>query len=243
MEAITDTISTAWTWLVESGVLAGILQSVASAAIIGLLAYIFKERIFKGLRKLMPTLGSKTPHINFEMKSTKTKSDKWKSVATVSNAGSEPAYNLYVHYYEQFLGQDFKVKALDAKDEISRAVLGIRDTLRFDLDGVKFDGCNVTSDQQIWVEYENSVGVNFRVVIIPPTPRGDASTIRPPKVVKRRFERMPGATLRGNKGLAKKAVRGRESYVSEIRKSDRVKDYCRWRFYALKEFALKKRHW
>ncbi len=237
METALNALNSIWIWLYSNGLILNILEAVLAAASIALLAFIFKNTIFNTLKKLIPRLESKVPHVNFEVRSKKTKGNNWTSYITVSNASNEPAYNLYVHFYEQFAGERFSVKALDAEEEISRAVLGIRDSLEFKLAGVQFEGCNATCDQQIWVEYENSVGVNFRVVSIPPSPRGDASSIKPPRIIKRRFERLPGAKIEGGKRQAKKVINGKVSYLPKVKKLDIV----RYRFWSSPYWKIKNR--
>jgi hypothetical protein len=223
MNNLPDLLQDIWGWLSDNRIFVGVIEAVLATIVIALLAFIFRNTIFNIIKKIIPRLDSKTPHVNFEIRSKKTKNNRWVNQITVSNASNEPAYNLYVHYYEQFAGERFTVKALDSDSEISRAVLGIRDSLEFKMNGIQFDGCNATCDQQIWIEYENSVGVKFRVVSIPPSPRGDTSNIRPPRIIKRRFECMPGATLEGNKKQARKAVKGNISYTRKVRKLEIVK--------------------
>lgn len=120
-------IRSIWDWLYTKELILGIFEAVLTAAIIGILAFSFKSVIVKAIKRLLPRLESKTPHVNFEIKSKKNKSGKWVSNVTVSNAGNEPAYNLYVHFYEQFVGENFKIRASSADDEISRSVLGVHD--------------------------------------------------------------------------------------------------------------------
>ena len=237
MEDVLNSLQNAWDWLYAKEVILGIFEAVLTAAIIGILAFSFKSIILKAIKRLLPRLESKTPHVNFEINSKKNRSGMWVSYVTVSNAGNEPAYNLYVHFYEQFVGENFKIRASGADDEISRSVLGVHDSLEFKIDGVQFEGCSATCDQQIWVEYENSLGVNFRVVSIPNSPRGDLPKIKPPQIIKRRFERMPGATLEGNKKLAKKVVKGKVSYVPKVKRREILKYYLYTKpLWRIKEF-------
>lgn len=217
MSRLYDFLVKVWDWLYEKEIILGILEAILATAIITILAFTFRSIILVAIKRLLPRLESKTPHVNFEVKS-KRKKGKWESYVTVSNASNEPAYNLYVHFFEQFVGENFKIRASSADDEISRSVLGIHDSLEFKIDGVKFEGCSATCDQQIWVEYDNSLGVSFRVVSIPTAPRGDLPMIKPPQIIQRRFERMPGATLEGNKKLARKAVKGKVSYLPKVKR-------------------------
>lgn len=208
-----------------------VLGGVATAIIIATLAFIFRNSIIRGIKKLRPQLESRTPHINFEISSQRV-DEQWVSLVTISNASDEPAYNLYVYYFEQFSTGNFKLTASKAEGLITRSVLGVRDSLKFEIDGVQFDGCNVTCSQEVWIEYENSLGVAFRVVNIPPSPRGDIARIMPPKVVKRRMELLPGVTIEGGEKEAKEYIKGKRSALPR----HGIMSRCIW---ALKEWRLK----
>lgn len=196
-------------WLYEAGIITDIVSGIIVTAIIAILAFVFQNTIVALIKKLLPRIESKTPHVNFEVKDRRNKDGEWESVITVSNAGNEPAYNIYVFYFEQFSEDNFKITASDTENLITRPVLGIHDSLEFHTTGVKFQGCNVTCLQEIWVEYENSLGVAFRVVSEPGSPRGDVARIRPPKVIKQRLEQLPGANKEGNKKELRRYKKGR----------------------------------
>lgn len=196
------------TWLYEAGIYRDVVAGVAVAISVASLAFLSRNTIVVLIKKLLPRLESKTPHINFEIKDYRTKDGGWESVATVSNAGNEPAYNLYVFYFEQFPDGRCKIKASDMENMITRPVLGIHDSLEFRTAGVRFEACNVTCLQEMWIEYENSSGVAFRVASIPPSPRGDIAKILPPRVIKRRLEQLPGASMEGSRRDAKRYKKG-----------------------------------
>lgn len=193
-------------------VISGLLVAVIFAA----LAFFTRNVIIAFVKRLIPRLASKTPHINFEIRSHHMKSGEWKNTVIVSNAGDEPAYNVYVFYFEQFPEGNFKIRPSDMEHMISRPILGIRDSLTFKMDGVHFDGCNVTCVQEVWIEYENSLGVPFRVISKPGTARGDVARILPPKVIKYRLEQLPGAVIEGNKKDARKYIKGKKALFQRM---------------------------
>lgn len=221
-------------WANDVGIFRDVISGIIVTATVATLAFFLRSTIIAFIKKLLPRLESKTPHVNFEVKDYKDKSGEWHSTITVSNAGNEPAYNIYVYYFEEFMNGNFKITASDTNNLITRPVLGIHDSLKFETSGVKFEGCNVTCKQEIWVEYENSLGVTFRVVSEPGTPRGDVAKIRPPKVIKRRLEQLPGVSISGNRWSArhyKKGVRTllpRPSFLSILK----------WRLYTNPKFKI-----
>lgn len=195
-----------------SAVIQDVIVALLAAISIAVVAFLFRNTIVRLIKKSIPRINSKTPHVSFDISSKKSKMGEWQSMVQVSNASNEPAYNLFVHYFEQVAGKNFSLKASDSRGEITRSVLGIRDKLEYKFTGTYFDGCSVTSDQEIWVEYENSLGLNFRVVIVPEYPRGDVARINPPKVIRKRLESVPGFNMTGDKKLARKYKKGKVSY-------------------------------
>lgn len=194
-------------------VIEGVLIGVAVAIVFAIIGFLFRKTIVSLIKKMLPRLASKVPHVNFEVKEQRSKDGEWESTITVSNAGDEPAYNIYVFYFEQFPEGNFKITASGTDSLVTRPVLGIRDSLDFHIKGIYFEGCNVTCRQEIWVEYENSLGVAFRVVNEPGSPRGDVAKIRPPKVIKRRLEQLPGANREGSKQESRKYIKGKATLL------------------------------
>lgn len=192
-----------------TGLLNDVIAGVVTAIVITTLAFIFRGTIVAFIKRLLPRLESKTPHVNFEVKGQLGKDGEWESTITVSNAGNEPAYNIYVFYFEQFTEDNFKITASNTENLITRPVLGIHDSLEFHTKGIVFEGCNVTSLQEIWIEYENSLGVAFRVVNEPRSPRGDIAKIRPPKIIRQRLEQLPGASKAGDKRELRRYKKGK----------------------------------
>jgi len=187
-----------------------IVASLIAAALFGCAIFFVRKPLVKLVQKAFPKLESRTPHVNFETHSKRVK-DEWKTAVTISNAGDEPAYNVYVFMAEHFPMGNFKIQSLGDQN-VRRAVLGIRDTIVFESLDILFDGCNVTCDQQMWIEFENSTGINFRTVILPISPRGDSERAIPSRVIKRRLERLPGMVLEGDNKRWKKLEEGRDSY-------------------------------
>ena len=210
-----DTVGQLVDWLHETDIFRDIIVGVAVAVSVAVLAFIFRNTIATLIKKLLPRIESKTPHVNFEVKDSRNDSGEWESVVTISNAGNEPAYNVFVFNFEQFPEGNFRISASGMENTVTRSVLGINDSLDFHATGVRFQGCNVTCAQEFWVEYENSLGVAFRVVSEPGSPRGDVARIHPPKVIRRRLEQLPGASKEGGKRELKKYRRGKGTMLPE----------------------------
>jgi hypothetical protein len=199
---------------INESTIPGVIASLIAAAIFGVVIFLIRKPLINLLQKAFPQFESRTPHVNFETHSRRVK-DEWRTDVTISNAGDEPAYNVYVFMAEHFPMGDFKIQSLGDQD-VRRAVLGIRDSIVFKDLGVLFDGCNITCDQQMWIEFENSAGVNFRTVVLPITGRGDSEQAIPPRVIKRRLERLPGLTMEGNNKEWKKLEKGRASHFKRV---------------------------
>lgn len=78
------------------------------------------------------------PHINFDLSSVR-KGDIWISEISISNAGDEPAYNVYVFLYSKSaISDSYSIQSLGGQG-IKRGTLGIRDSLHFENKDVMFD--------------------------------------------------------------------------------------------------------
>jgi hypothetical protein len=137
--------------------------------------------------------------------------DRPKTTVHVSNAGDEPAYNVYAHMAERFLNGEFVIRSLGTHG-IRRPVLGIRDALQFETSNMVWGGCSVTTIQQLWVEFENSSGVAFRTVVVPGSPRGDEERTEPTRVIRQRLEQIPDLVERGDYRYWKKYRNGTTSF-------------------------------
>lgn len=183
--------------LVNEATPSAVIASLIAAAVVGLVVFLFRNTILRAAKYWLPRLESKTPHLNFQTE-TSNVGGGWGTTVTISNAGNEPAYNVYVFMVERFpVGGSFKIRSLGSSG-IRRPVLGIRDSLRFNGVDMRFDGCNATKQEQLWIEFENSAGVAFRVVSIPPTPRGDDERALPPRVIRHRLEQLPELNEEGD---------------------------------------------
>jgi hypothetical protein len=217
---------------INESTIPGTVASLIAAVIFGIVIFLIRKPLIKLLQKLFPQFESRTPHVNFETQSKQVKGS-WKTDITISNAGDEPAYNVYVFMAEHFPMGDFKIQSLGDQN-VRRAVLGIRDSIIFkDLD-VLFDGCNITCDQQMWIEFENSAGINFRTVVLPITGRGDSERAIPSRVIKRRLERLPGLTMEGDDKEWKKLEKGKISHFKRVRRIELLL----WR---IKNIAIKRK--
>lgn len=196
----------------ESETSAIIIADIIAATLIGLVGFIFRNTLFRYIRKLLPQLHSKTPHINFDLKEPKKRKRTWKQDIVINNAGNEPAYNVYVFFYERDMvtQNNYEIRSL-GHEGVKRGVLGIRDRITFEGLSEYFQSCGVTSKHEIWIEFENSAGVAFRTVILPVTPKGTSEHVRPPKVIKNRLERAPSLTIEENDKNWKKYEKGKNA--------------------------------
>lgn len=136
-------------WPHEFGIVAGVIASIIAALIVAVFVFALRHIVTSWIVKALPQLESRIPHINFELNDKLGKNGEWESIITVSNAGEEPVYNIYVFYFEQFPDGNFKITAANTDNLITRPVLGIHDSLKFYTKGVRFEGCNVTCLQEI----------------------------------------------------------------------------------------------
>lgn len=136
-----------------------------------------------------------------------------KTSFVVKNAGNRPAYNVYTYLFEDFLaGASYRIASLGGED-IRSGVLGVGEKVTFLDKNMMFHGCNVTSDQEVWVEYSDEANQHYRTVVIPSTPRGDDMKVLPPLRINERLPMLPNldyqeqrkidtALRSGRKGLA-----------------------------------------
>lgn len=89
-----------------------------------------------------------------------------------------------------------------------------------------FDGCNVTSVNEVWVEFSNVAGANFRTVVHPPTPRGDDWRMTPPRFIKKRLTMMPGWHATYDKKFRKKVIKGKAD-MPDFNRKYRLRDHLR----------------
>jgi hypothetical protein len=139
--------------------------------------------------RLAPKVGARVPHIDFIVEYQSERSQRCKVI--IQNAGSEPAYNVYVYLFEEpQVGEGIMLLSL-GNEGISKGILGAGKQIIFDDKKVAHESCNVTTAQQIWVEFSNAAGVHFRSIVIPPSARGDDWKILPPKVIRVRLPTVP----------------------------------------------------
>ncbi|MFZ2836568.1 MAG: hypothetical protein WAZ21_04575 [Candidatus Saccharimonadales bacterium] len=177
-------------WVSLNDVYNNLLATLIWVAFAGVIGLIFRARIARFIRRILPQIDSSIPHVDFSM-NYNVRGD-YKTDIAISNNGGEPAYNVYVFLYSKsFVSKnDYSLKSLGG-DEVRSGVLGITRDVNFIGVELIFDGCSLTTKEEIWVEYDNAAGVHFRTVVTPPTPRGDSIRVNPPKVIKKRLEMMP----------------------------------------------------
>lgn len=157
---------------------------------------------WKWLRKLLSKIGVNIkisrPQLDLELEYD-SKNDTTKVV--IKNAGDQAAFNVYCFLFEVFHAsenKEFKISSLGSQG-IKAGVLAPSELIYFDGKHVHFDGCNVTSEQEIWVEYTDEINQHYRTRIIPPSPRGDELKVEPPAKIKKRMPRLPGLNYTGSK--------------------------------------------
>lgn len=68
--------------------------NVFSGTAVAFLPFVFRQAIVNKVKNAIPKLWSKTPYISFEEKNER-KGGEWASRIVVSNAGNEPAHNVF----------------------------------------------------------------------------------------------------------------------------------------------------
>lgn len=119
----------------------------------------------------------------------------------IKNAGDQAAFNVYCFLFEIYHASEngnYKISSL-GPEGIKAGVLAPGEKITFDGKHVQFDGCNVTCEQEIWVEYTDEVKRHYRTRIIPPTPRGDDLKVEPPAQIQKRMPRLPSLNFEGSK--------------------------------------------
>lgn len=121
----------------------------------------------------------------------------------IKNAGDQAAFNVYSFLFELFHASEsgeYKISSLGSEG-IKAGVLAPSESVLFGGKHIKFDGCNVTYEQEIWIEYTDETGLHYRTRIIPPTPRGDDLKVEHPVNIKERLPHLSGLSYTGNRDL------------------------------------------
>lgn len=210
----------------------GAAANVVAAITIGIVVFIFRSAIAKWLRYFFPGVESKRPHVSFETRVTELDEGTWKTNVAISNAGDEPAYNVYVFMVERFPAGEFSVRSLGAQG-VRRSVLGIRDSLEFEGLNMTWQGCNAMVQEWLWIEFENSSGVAFRTVVRAASARGDEERTEPTRVIRRRLEQIPGEEYRGSYEEWRRFRRGRQGFFPDQGRIERL----RWRLAILLRYG------
>lgn len=125
------------------------------------------------------------------------------TTVSIKNAGNQCAYNVYCFLFEVYHAADnkpFSVSSLGS-EKIKAGVLGPGEKIYFVGKKVMFDGCNITSEQEVWVEYTDEFGRNYRTRVLTPNGRGDDLKVLPPKAIKYRMPRLPGLKYKGTENF------------------------------------------
>lgn len=182
--------------VIQENIASEIVISVIATVIVMCLSYFLSFLYRKIILHIYPRLDTKTPYLNFEANS-KLISNKWKTDISISNACGEPIFNIYVFMAERYVSGNFTIRSLGSQN-IKRTVLGIHDSLLFDDLDIIFESCNLTCNQQFWIEFEDSKGSYFRTVVIPETARGDEQRIISTRRIKSRIDRISDNIIEGD---------------------------------------------
>lgn len=133
----------------------------------------------------------------------------------IKNAGDKVAYNVYVFLFEIFWASEdetYQISSLGTQ-KVRVGLLSPNEKVVFKGKVVSFSGCNVTAEQEIWVEYTDENDDHYRTRIIPPSARGDTLRVVPPEKIKTRLPLLAGLQFTGNRDwrdikLGKKGIKG-----------------------------------
>ena len=119
---------------------------------------------------------------------------------SIKNAGDRAAYNVYLFLSENYLAgerDEYTITSLGGQ-KIRAGILAKNEQLKFTGKNVNFETCNVTVNQEMWVEYTDEDNVHYRTIIIPPSPRGDDVKVLPPIRIQQRLPGLPNLHYKGN---------------------------------------------
>lgn len=213
-------------WYNGDDVLNNLLATLIWVIFASALGLILKRPITRLLRKILPQIDSSIPHIDFSM--AYNRNGDYKTDVIIANHGGEPAYDVYVFLYSHsYIDENYySLKSLGESD-VRSGVLGAGKEAHFDNVDLMFDGCSLTAKEEIWVEYNNSAGVQFRTRVTPPSPRGDSLRVFPPKVIKKRLELMPNFHQNFNDNRWKKFEDGKATLFPTLGGYHKVRDKLR----------------
>lgn len=167
------------------------------------------------VRKLLRKVGVVVPVSRPQLDLDIERDDYGTTEIIIKNAGDKVAYNVYVFLFELFWGSEdesYQISSLGTQ-KVRVGLLSPNEKVVFKGKVVSFSGCNVTSEQEIWVEYTDENDEHYRTRIVPPSARGDALRVMPPEKIKMRLPLLPGLKFTGNRDwknikLGKKGIKG-----------------------------------
>jgi hypothetical protein len=181
-------------WNVVANIIAGLVLIILGSLLT--IAAMRFDPIRKFLNKIGVNINVSRPQLDLDLEYN---GITYTTKVTIKNAGNQAALNVYCYLFEIFHASangDFNISSLGS-ERIKAGVLAPGEKIFFDGKRVQFDGCNVTSEQEIWVEYTDELGQHYRTRIIPPSPRGDDLKVEPPVKIKNRMPRLPGLNYSG----------------------------------------------
>jgi|GEM_PF-5830089 len=157
---------------------------------------------FRPFRKLLRKLGINVPIPKPQLDLDLTYNHKTDSTAiAIKNAGDQAAFNVYCFLFEVFHASenlDYRISSL-GEENIKAGILAPGERITFKGSHLHFDGCNITAEQEVWIEYTDELDTHYRTRVIPPSPRGDSLKVETPTVIKHRIPRLPRLAYTGQK--------------------------------------------
>lgn len=164
-----------------------------SLILIGLTLISLKYKFMRDIaKKLGVKIHTDKPQLDFDII---IRDKRGKADLIVKNAGNRPAYNVYAFIFEGYeVSSGFHLRSL-GQQKVRSGVLAVNEKLIFTDKQLAFIGCNVTSTQEVWIDYSDEDGDHYRTIVIPNSPRGDDMKVQPPIMIKYRIPLMPELDL------------------------------------------------
>lgn len=187
--------------------LSGLITNLLSSAIWSIAGIIlaFISLRFTMIRRALSKLGVNTyinkPQLAFD---TEYDSERQQTKITIKNAGDRAAYNVYAFLFEIYHATDeeaYLIKSL-GNQKVKIGILASNESISFEDKNIMFEGCNVTAEQEVWIEYTDEYNTHYRTRMLPPSPRGDDAKILPPAQIKKRLPMLPSLKYTGKKDWA-----------------------------------------
>lgn len=194
-------------WLNWSDVCNNMLSNLLWAVIVSAPFVLFWSYLKPKIQRLIGITDNNIPILSFETKNYNKDGD-YSSQVVIENHGKEPAYNVYVYLYNHYWEQKTASIQPLGRQGVKIGVLSEGKKEIFERRQIIFGSCNITAEQEVWVEYDNMAGAHLRTRILPSNARGDDQKVCPPKYIKKRLEMIPADHFDFNDKERKKLVKG-----------------------------------